>query len=229
MNLPRELHDLIYHGLWLENPCIWLPGSHWTQVSCFSTLKLTPSGLPLWLRTSKAVLEEGFAHLFTYAVWTMSRFPVDISKSTAANLVGTHIAANLAMTTGTQLPQPSDHVHFRQTIAPRLLSETAPLLTNPHLKIPVVNIGYGAMFLKGDASTFSLAVNLLQLNNLTARLDSFIIRYSVYCNAISASFVSALKMAYEAETRRVGLLFVGSDGTMKMAGKVRNQPAEDRP
>jgi hypothetical protein len=63
MNLPQELRDMVYHELWQQTPSVriersdsnlnliyLLYGHHWGG---------TTVGLPLWLLTSKAILEQG--------------------------------------------------------------------------------------------------------------------------------------------------------------------------
>jgi len=95
MDLPRELRDIVYHETWkiTSNTVAMIDGlrpSDWPKGSRAILQVMYPHehfrctyGLPQWLRTSKAILNEGMVQLRREATW---RFwdPCDIEPAECA-------------------------------------------------------------------------------------------------------------------------------------------------
>jgi hypothetical protein len=78
MNLPQEIRDMIYHEIWLNIPAAMRSRKYDEDIRVqYDGMRDTiPAiGLPSWLLTSKAILEQGMAQFKRNAVFSLPRIP----------------------------------------------------------------------------------------------------------------------------------------------------------
>ncbi|KAF9692529.1 hypothetical protein EKO04_009742 [Ascochyta lentis] len=223
--MPREIRDMVYHELWEQTPHMELPKNRNVNMDSFEICynSRTPdgivqAGLPQWLYCSTATMKEGLKQLFTRAKWSLFWEPKSRLDHRSCHRVWYSNVTNLTLRTlefhtfrGAIFLPPIVRVltPWPDFIAP---SQIVKLL--PNLKALTLNAGHRVPkpLLAGVSTRY--VVQIPWFDKFTSHLESF----AVHCTAESEfdlrAAAPALRIAYEAEVRRIGVLMIGEEGRL---------------
>ncbi|KAF2832192.1 hypothetical protein CC86DRAFT_377401 [Ophiobolus disseminans] len=220
MDLPQELNDMVYHHLWQEVPAIIRIKTHRDIKIYYENMRgyINNFGLPQWLLTSKAILEEGLEQFKTKAIflfpgtqhWIYDEVYQE-STSYITPLVDVFTATRLCIRTFTKGDM--SRIQVYEDVVPEI--QRLADIFGPHLCVLSI-ILENYVTLHGSFSSKDIQLPIPNFKNPSIQIRRLELFLKIRGGPDTRKWTRAIPAALEIEVTNHGKSLVGADGRFEI-------------